>query len=669
MALVPALVFTLAATGAGAQSATVWAWGYNEYGQLGDGTNSDRNVPVAVSGLSGVVALGAGGRHSLAVKSNGTVWAWGDNWAGQLGDGTNTNSNVPVVVSGLSSVTAVAAGIYHSLALKSDGSVWSWGWNLYGQLGDGTTTNSNVPVAVSGLTGVVAVAAGEDHSLALKSDGTVRAWGANDVGQLGDGTYTNSTTPVAVYGLTGVVAIAAGRFHNLALKSDGTVWAWGYNGYGQLGDGTSEWRRNVPVAVSGLSGVVAVAAGDYHSLALKSDGTVWAWGGNGWGQLGDGTNTNRNVPVAVSGLSDVVAIAAGYYHSLAIKSDGTVRAWGWNVHGQLGDGTNTDSNVPVAVSSLSNVVAVAGGSYHSLAIVGRPEREETALSTIDRTGTITEPVILRAYLKRVSDNAWLDGKTVEFRIDGTSVGTAVTGATGSSGRADLNWVITDGPTTRTIEAEFAGDAAYQPSSGTATLTARKWTTKMAGFDRTAKIAGVTELKARLLRSDNTPLYNRTINFYVDGTFVIARPTNTSGYASYPYYHVPDGPGAGARTILSEWPGNAGYRASSANATLTALKATPYIWVMPKSVPAGGAVRFYAYFRRLPDYQKQEGKTVSFKVDGTWIADAVTGTGADAGIARYNYTTVEPPGSHTLRCEFAGDAWVDAGYGEATLTIY
>jgi hypothetical protein len=192
---------------------------------------------------------------------------------------------------------------------------------------------------------------------------------------------------------------------------------------------------------------------------------------------------------------------------------------------------------------------------------------------------------------------------------------------------------------------------------------------MAGFDRTQKITGKTELKCLLLRSDNAPLYNRTIDFSVDGTFVISRPTSTTGYASYPYYTVPDGAGAGERTILSSFTGNAGYASCSKTAKLTVLKATPYIWVLPRSVPVGGVARMYAYFRRLIDYQKQEGKPVTWRVDGTWVADVLTGTGADAGIARYTYTTVEPAGAHTMGCEFAGDAWVDAGYGEGNLTIF
>ena len=194
------------------------------------------------------------------------------------------------VNSNLNGLIALATGDYHSLALKSDGTVWAWGYNYYGQLGDGSTTSSTTPVQVSGLSGVIALAGGYSHSLALKSDGTVWAWGSNYSGQLGDGSTTSSTTPVQVSNLDGVVALAAGSYHSLALKSYDTVWAWGYNYYGQLGDGSTDsstGNRSTPVQVSGLRGVIALAGGGYHSLALKSDGTVWAWGRNYHSQLGE----------------------------------------------------------------------------------------------------------------------------------------------------------------------------------------------------------------------------------------------------------------------------------------------------------------------------------------------------------------------------------------------
>ena len=297
-----------------------------------------------MAGLGGIVAIAGGFQYTLALSVDATVLAWGANANGQLGDSTTTTRATPFPVidplssSGfLSGVMAIAAGNAHSLALKPDGTVLAWGGNVLGQLGDSTTTQRRTLVQVSGLgagSGVIAIAAGASHSLALKFDGTVLAWGSNVTGQLGDGTTTPRLTPLQVFGLgpdSGVVAIAAGGGHSLALKADGTVLAWGLNANGQLGDGTLT-RRLTPVPVSGLgpgSGVEAIAAGITHSLALKSDGTVLAWGFNTTGQLGDGTTAQRTTPVQVSGLglgSGVVAIDAGVSHSLALEFTGFLRS-------------------------------------------------------------------------------------------------------------------------------------------------------------------------------------------------------------------------------------------------------------------------------------------------------------------------------------------------------
>ena len=235
----------------------------------GDGTTTDRYLPVQVIGLSGVTEIAAGGHHSLALKSDGTVWAWGNNLSGQLGIGSTTDSPVPVQISEFSGVTAIIGGGFHSLALKSDGSVWAWGYNNYGELGDGTSTNRYTPVQVPGLTGIQSIAAGGHHSLAVKNDGTVWAWGNNGNGRLGDGTTIDRNSPVQVNGLTNVISIAAGGCHSLALKSDGTVWSWGYNNYGQLGDGTNT-DRSSPVEVNGLIGATSIGSTSfgYHSLAI-----------------------------------------------------------------------------------------------------------------------------------------------------------------------------------------------------------------------------------------------------------------------------------------------------------------------------------------------------------------------------------------------------------------
>ena len=280
-------------------------------------------VSLALASLTAgsVVSFGAQPASAQSAAQDGP-WVWGWNAWGQLGDGTYTDVYAPAQVTGLSNVTDVSAGELSSVVVKSDGTVWGWGPNWNGQLGNGTNTDSNTPVQVSGLTDVKAIAAGAYHSLALKNDGTVWAWGADGTGQLGDstnpeGTYPNSNIPVRVSGLTDVGAIDAGWYHNAALKNDGTVWAWGWNYYGQLGDGTSA-DSNTPVQVGGLSGATHVTVGSYHTAALKSDGTAWAWGDNQFGQLGDGTDTATNTPVRVSGIASVKKVSAGGRHTMAL---------------------------------------------------------------------------------------------------------------------------------------------------------------------------------------------------------------------------------------------------------------------------------------------------------------------------------------------------------------
>lgn len=333
---------------------TLMTWGSNFAGGLGNGTTVDTSlVPVHVSFLAGIAAIAAGRSHFLAVKNDSTVWAWGYNVEGELGNGSNVfGSNVPLHVSSLTGIISVAGGDHHSLALKNDGTVWAWGLNIKGQLGNATNTSSYIPVQVNFLTGIIAIASGSDYSLALKNDSTVWAWGRNNNGELGNATNSSfENVPVEVISLTGIIAIAAGANYSLAVKKDGTVWAWGSNLYGELGNG-SYTDSNVPMQVSLLTGIMAIAGGGWHGVALKNDGTVWTWGVNTIGELGNGSNTNSNVPAQINSLSGITAITSKAYHSLCFKNNGTVWAWGYNSYGQLGNGTDSCSNVPVKVIGL-----------------------------------------------------------------------------------------------------------------------------------------------------------------------------------------------------------------------------------------------------------------------------------------------------------------------------
>ena len=362
-------------------SGNVFTWGNNFYGQLGDGTNADKfsGVDVVIDGLgqplTNVLSVAAGGGATYVIKSDGTVWAWGSNQRGQLGDGTSTDSLAPVQVQGLSGVIAVAAGLSHAVALKSDGTVWAWGSNTDGQLGDGSNSDSFSPVQVNGLAGVTAVAAGSAHTLALKSDGTVLAWGSNASLQLAF--EPAGIEPLPVVAFTGAVAIAAGEGHSVAVKNDGTVWAWGDS----VLVGSVYSPGPTPSQVAGLSGVTAVASHGSHTVALKNDGTVWTWGNNQFGQLGNGTNdpigrtnSRSHTPAAqVNALNNVIAVTAGMNHTLALMGDGTVWEWGTYLAGNPADNQPTvENDLPVQVSGLANVAAVASGYDHAIAMINTP---------------------------------------------------------------------------------------------------------------------------------------------------------------------------------------------------------------------------------------------------------------------------------------------------------
>jgi len=372
-------------------------WGYNAFGQLGLGnTTSPQTTPQTVTGFPDVTAFGGGFEHSVALRSNGTVIASGRNIEGQLGDGTNTNRSTFAQVlaaaggANLSNVVAVSGGGYNTVALKSDGTVWAWGFGGFGQLGNGTSvSSSSIPVQVgSGVVGfngqVVAVDAGFYHNLALTADGKVWAWGYNVNGQLGDGTQRNRNLPqpvlVAAGGaqLSGIAQVSAGEQHSTALKTDGSVVVWGHNQFGQVGNNTTASPVLFPTATAASMGVVtSISAGAFHTVALKANGTVWAWGLGGSGQIGDNNTANALEPRPTS-ISNVVDIRTNSdYHTLARTTDGSVFVWGANSFGAIGNGTTTNSTLPLNISlaqgtggNLGTGVTVIGtGTFSSFAAV------------------------------------------------------------------------------------------------------------------------------------------------------------------------------------------------------------------------------------------------------------------------------------------------------------
>jgi alpha-tubulin suppressor-like RCC1 family protein len=348
------------------------SWGGNSSGEAGDGTNVGPRPP-GVRALSGVIAVDGGQTVVAGLKSDGTVWSWGyPGWGVELGNGYSfTLVTTPTQVAGLDSVVAIAMGASHTLTLAKDGRIRGWGYNGYGQLGDSSEAHRPVPTIAKEVEGCVkAIACGASHSLALMADGTVMAWGSNEYGALGRGTSGGwSLEPQPVPGLTGVVAISAAQWSNLALKGDGTLWAWGWNFSGALGAGiadvSSAGMSATPVQVVGLTGVRSMCMSYSNGYAVLNDGSCWSWGTNANRQLGDGHDlalTHRNVPGLMPDLVNPLSIEAGDGgFRLALMPDSTVRMWGYNDAHTLGAPTPNVVPIPTPVQGVAGATGIGAG--------------------------------------------------------------------------------------------------------------------------------------------------------------------------------------------------------------------------------------------------------------------------------------------------------------------
>ena len=322
-------------------------------------------------GVNARTTISAGVEHSVAICDEGILWAWGNNRFGQLGDGTTTRRHSPVRI--MDDVRSVSAGDFHTIAVRNDGTLWAWGLNgTEGRIGCGTTVWRNQPFRIKD--NVVAVAAGGNHNAAITTDGVLWTWGENISGALGDGTTMNRHSPVRV--MDDVIYVSVGSGATMAIRSDGSLWTWGDNRWGQLGDGTTISRRS-PVRV--MENIVSVSAGGGditratieqafvnpgRAMAVDSDGVLWGWGENSFGQLGDGTTTHRFVPVKI--MDEAVSVSTGTNSAMAIRTDGSLWTWGRNLHGVLGDGTVTHRRTPMMV--MENVAAVTTGEFHTIAV-------------------------------------------------------------------------------------------------------------------------------------------------------------------------------------------------------------------------------------------------------------------------------------------------------------
>jgi len=304
------------------------------------------------------------GSHNLLITPGGTLWGWGRNDDGQLGDAIKEIAYSPFKIGSDSVWKQIVAGDEISMGIKTNGTLWASGYNYQGQIGDGTTVRRTSFVQIGTDTDWKLIAMGYGHTLAIKTNGTLWAWGDNQYGQLGNGTTTRSLSPIQVGNDSSWREVATGSYTSLAIKGDGTLWAWGNNGYGQIGDGSTIGKLT-PVRVGKDMDWKAIKSGWFHSLALKKDGSLWAWGLNSDGELGDGTTTNTPSPEQIGTSTEWRFIETGGYHSLAIKSDSSLWTWGYNGSGQLGDGTKNNKYVPTMIPGITNCVQIAGGEYDS----------------------------------------------------------------------------------------------------------------------------------------------------------------------------------------------------------------------------------------------------------------------------------------------------------------
>jgi alpha-tubulin suppressor-like RCC1 family protein len=359
----PAIIDQFAKTG------SLWGWGTNTSGQLADGTTTNRSTPVQTVSLSiNWKDMSGSGYGGMGIKTDGTLWTWGYNDSGQLGDGTTTNRSSPVQVAG-TTWKKVSGGLRQTVgAIKTDGTLWTWGSSTNGELGDGTTVSKSSPVQIAGTTWKD-VSSGQYNISGLKTDGTLWIWGHNSYGQLGDNTYTPKSSPIQLSGTTWKQAALSGMQHSVSIKTDGTIWVWGYQRWGNLANtAVFDAFSITPSQIAGNTWKM-VTCGMYHTVAIKTDGTLWTWGRNQYGQLGDNNSENdtgKYTPAqTVTSGTNWKMVSAGHSHTVAVKTDGTLWTWGYNSNGILGDNTETNKSSPIQIvgNNWKKVTAGYGSTF------------------------------------------------------------------------------------------------------------------------------------------------------------------------------------------------------------------------------------------------------------------------------------------------------------------
>ncbi|MCL9804079.1 T9SS type A sorting domain-containing protein [Flavobacterium amniphilum] len=392
---------------------TLWSWGRNNSGQLGTGENNStiNKSPKQVGTDGNWSRISAGNSHNLAIKTDGTLWAWGRNSDGQIGIGSNASSfNTPQQIGTDTDWAYISAGDEFSLALKTNGTLWAWGDNFFGQLGDNSTDDRNAPVQIGTATNWVSISAGTQHSLAVKTNGELWAWGTNNTSRFGTNTPATSYAPMQIGTDTDWSKVLAGRDHGVGIKTNGTFWTWGGNTTGQLGDGSTV-DKTTPINIASLNGAVKIAKGHQHTAVIKNDGSIWSWGGNATGQLGIGSSLTPTppsptlVPTQENTFSNNWAyIDSKITHTVAIKADGSLFTWGSNLWGQLGDGSQIAKSSPVAITcpTLTTTdfenqesIAIYPNPAHSfISIRNEKNLSFTSIKVIDLFGKVLiEPLV------------------------------------------------------------------------------------------------------------------------------------------------------------------------------------------------------------------------------------------------------------------------------------
>lgn len=659
-----------------------FAWGGNTSGQLGDGTTTSTATPIRMDLPKGnqVLQIAGGYRHGLALLSDGSVYAWGDNSHGDLGNDSTTESDTPVQVSLPDGVVpvSVAAGVAASAVVTSDGDVYAWGANNAGQLGIGSTTDAHVPTLVHLPSGTVVttVSLGGAHLLALTSGGTVYAAGSNAFGQLGDNSITQRTTPVAVHLPAGaqVTGIAAGFVHSLAVTSAGTVLAWGDNSHGELGTGdTTPLPVPTPISLGVSVSAIAASAGAYDSFALASDGSVLAWGENDRGELGTGDTTEQHTPTAVALPSGThaTAIAAGAASTYALTSTGTVLAWGDATFGSLGDGSTTSESSPVTVRLPSGAhpvgIFVGGSGVSGYAIVPQASTTTTVTASLN-PATAGNNVTFTA---TVAPND--GGGTVEFTDNGSTIfgcdAVALSGVGPYTATCSTN-ALARGD--HEIVANYSGDGAYAPSSGTLaggeTINGIPTTTKLAASPARQTFPKTVTFTATVSGSDGFG----TVDFDADGVVIDGCAANVLVKVFGGAYQAKCATTSlepGTHHITAAYSGDD--RSAPSNATLGTdelITAATHLVADPVTITTpGGPATYRATLTRTVDGVPIEGMTVTFTLSTFFGSSSCSAITDENGVATCDGAhPTRSGGTYTAR--FAATTGYTASTGQNKVTF-